>query len=320
MLVHLGVFSVYVFFCLSGVVMMIAHGREIGAPREERPALFRRFWIKRGFRLYPVYLCFLTLSFLLARAGFVGIDGSIERVFSWKGFLAAISLLQPAHVGIGTAWSLCFEMMFYGLFSLFLLSMRVGTAAALLVSAGILLARCGFHADVWVTSPVSFFFAIGTLLFLFRDRIPWSARWSLGAVGISLALFGCASLYFGDRAVYNSATLFVLVSAAIVFLFLPALKGEGAVSPGGMGIGARTGLWLGNVSYSLYLSHQMIQMVVYRCVGRPVGPLRIALYVALPLAVAWLSYRWIERPTMQWVERWTRRRQPLAVSAEAAVS
>jgi exopolysaccharide production protein ExoZ len=304
--VCLGVFSVYVFFCLSGIVMMIAHGKEMGAPSKDRPALFRRFWIKRVLRLYPVYLLFLAVSFLLARAGFVGIDASIGRLSSWKGFFAAISLLQPAHVGIATAWSLCFEIMFYALFSLFLVDMRAGAAVTTLAVAGIVLSWAGVFGEIWVASPINFFFAIGILLFAFRQRLPWSTRWSPVAVALSLALFGGAALWFGTLSVIDSPSAFAMVAVALVLLFLPALKGKVSTP----GIGSRIGLWLGNISYSLYLSHEMVQMVVYRYAGRPIGPLRIALYVGLPLIVAWLSYRWIERPTMQWAERWTRRRTP----------
>ncbi len=61
-------------------------------------------------------------------------------------------------------------------------------------------------------------------------------------------------------------------------------------------------LWLGKVSYSLYLSHSVVLHAV--------GP---ALGVVLVLPVAWLVWWTVERPSIAWSRRvWAAKRQPHA--------
>jgi peptidoglycan/LPS O-acetylase OafA/YrhL len=53
-------------------------------------------------------------------------------------------------------------------------------------------------------------------------------------------------------------------------------------------------LWLGKISYSLYISHWVVLKAVLRIGGQEAAP------VALPLAlgVAWVVWRWVERPSI----------------------
>ena len=58
----------------------------------------------------------------------------------------------------------------------------------------------------------------------------------------------------------------------------------------------RWALWLGKVSYSLYLSHAVVMRVAFQFGGA------WGVVASLPVVfvVAWLVWRWIERPSIRW--------------------
>ncbi len=87
---RLGALSVAVFFCLSGIVILLTHGREIGAPAPLRWRLLLGFWIKRVFRIHPAYWCFASINYLLFRLGYIMPDIYVGTLhFTWDFVKAA---------------------------------------------------------------------------------------------------------------------------------------------------------------------------------------------------------------------------------------
>jgi peptidoglycan/LPS O-acetylase OafA/YrhL len=58
-------------------------------------------------------------------------------------------------------------------------------------------------------------------------------------------------------------------------------------------------LWLGRVSYSLYLSHAVVMLAAIRLAG----PWGVVASVPVMLTVAWGLERWVERPSVRWSRR-----------------
>jgi peptidoglycan/LPS O-acetylase OafA/YrhL len=60
-------------------------------------------------------------------------------------------------------------------------------------------------------------------------------------------------------------------------------------------LGTRVLVFLGEISFSIYLLHEFISLWVIRHAGLP-RPVEAWIVLALVVALAWLSYRLIERP------------------------
>ena len=130
-----GVFGVFLFFLISGYI--------VPASLERRGDL-RVFWSGRIFRIYPLYLVVFVASALLLARNHSGMSG---EVFShpWLSAGADGLLLQDllgVDNGLGAAWTLCYEMVFYYLVSALFLcnwhrrSAPVATGFAVLALAG----------------------------------------------------------------------------------------------------------------------------------------------------------------------------------------
>jgi peptidoglycan/LPS O-acetylase OafA/YrhL len=103
--VDFGQYGVFVFFLVSGYIVPASL---------ERKGSVRSFWISRAFRLYPLFLVALVLSYFaqLTRHGNLAGAGQhpVASIASW--LLMLQNLLTGPNVP-NVAWTLSFEMAFY---------------------------------------------------------------------------------------------------------------------------------------------------------------------------------------------------------------
>ena len=71
-------------------------------------------------------------------------------------------------------------------------------------------------------------------------------------------------------------------------------------------------MWLGAISYSLYLWHTLVLRAISPTAYRP---LTFAVWLAATIVVSALSYRWIEQP---FVRPWPRSPQPRAADRDSS--
>ena len=109
----LGQFGVFVFFLVSGYIVPASL---------ERKGNVREFWISRAFRLYPMYLGAIVLSFVAWKTGY----GTVRNAGHSPAIAASSALLMLSNLLTGpnvpnVVWTLSYEMVFYlllaGLFS-----------------------------------------------------------------------------------------------------------------------------------------------------------------------------------------------------------
>ncbi|MEO5534133.1 MAG: acyltransferase [Pseudolysinimonas sp.] len=301
--INLGWLGVALFFFVSGFV--VTH-----AARDERPGTYL---VRRLLRVYPPLIFTVLVVLVLAMAG-VAIPG-LEGPLTPGDVLANMSLanfllpLQPVMVAVG--WTLVIEMAFYlGMFVLHALLRRMAwlvppallIGSAIFVAASPWLGEVGIRAAAYVALvPV---LVIGQATYLAYRRLApvWLA--ALYGVGAWLVL-----LFGVDRTspLFRDPAHSFLANTVVGFgIFLAAVLLEGRLrAPRVMAVTARR-------SYSLYLLHVPVGYPILTALVEyarfPYAPSLVIAVLAVATATE-LSYRFIERPTIQLARLLTRSRR-----------
>lgn len=301
----MGYAGVEFFFVLSGFIMVFVHLRDFGVPSRAP-----RFMEKRIVRIYPIYWAIyglLTLAyFAVPRTGPPNArdpEAIITSLLLWP---------MPDQPVLRVAWSLQHEMLFYLVFTLLVLNLRVGILAFAVWMAGCLWAAAtGFFAYPWgfLLSPYNVLFAMGILAALRYARLQESgARWTL-ILGVLIFLaVGLGEQLAGLE--WNKAlrTWCYGIGAMLAVMGLAA----GALSA------PRWLVFLGDASYSIYLVHVpaiSFAGIVFLKLGAPWGlpPLAMLFVLTVYAAIAGgVVHVLIERPLMRLLSR---RRTPHVAGA-----
>jgi peptidoglycan/LPS O-acetylase OafA/YrhL len=306
-----GGFGVTVFFVLSGylitTLMRIEHSRKGRID-------FRSFYLRRFLRLMPPLTIVVTLAALLSAASL------IDGYFSWAGLLSALFYFGNYQLiandfngmpgGIGVVWSLAIEEHFYLLFPpLALLLLRDGRAAR---SIGVISLLCAavlawrgwlvFHGAsvnylTMATDTRVDAILIGSLMALVRNPwldpepvVPALPDWAIATVCVGVLL---ATVLYRDE-VFRLTLRFTLQSLAVAGLIHLAVAR--ADRRAFAWLGAAPLVYIGSISYTIYLSHHMILLGLAKHWPQ-LGWFWLTLAGALvTLAVAEPMRRWVELP------------------------
>lgn len=276
-----GWLGVEVFFVISGFILPYALQRA-----GYRPADYFRFVWKRILRLDPPYLACIAIVIALNFAstlapGFRGppFQFDLKQVLLHLGYLNAFFGHDWVNV---VFWTLAIEFQFYLLIALLfplvshpLLMVRVGVCSGLVAAAFLLPSgNLVFHY---------------LLLFLFGI---WAFQIKAGLLpGTSLQASGWALLSVGC---YLTQGLQPACAGVVTGLLIVHAR-----------LKARPLLFLGQISYSLYLLHVPIGGRVINLGSRFAdGPMEkvavLALAVVASLGAAFLFHRWVELPAQRW--------------------
>lgn len=269
---NVGHVGVVLFFLISGYIIPVSLAH---APSR------RAFWVRRIFRLFPLYWLSIGLTLL------IGGPAPLPVV------LANATMLQMflgmPHLSAGY-WTLGIEELFY--LSAVLLSCTSARAHPLLVAlawtAGALLVDVALpvFAGVALPLPLTSYLAIlwtGTLLAaLVRGEV--ARRLAVPAVLLTLAVVtiplvpGLLPGAWVAQALLPRVVAFGLFGAALLLRHRQIPR----VLP-----------WLGRISYSLYLLHPLVLATVPQ-IGPPVAT--VALWTAATIGASVLTYHGIEVP------------------------
>ncbi|MDQ0346858.1 acyltransferase family protein [Ancylobacter vacuolatus] len=299
-----GVFGVVLFFLISGFVIPLSVR---GAPD------WRAFALRRVFRIYPLTLFAFALLAALIMLGAVPPPAS-DSATVWLVNLLLLQdfLKQPALIGV--TWTLPIEFAWYGLFGLsFFLLGRRGLALLSLAypigMAGLIL----FSLLMEIRLPfgrIGMFYAaiIGMQCqrFVGGEIGRGEMLLSGGAfVALMMVANGVAFGHFShpDIALHQALVPWVLASL-LFFLALFRLR----LSPPG-GLVERSLLFLGRISFSVYLLHPIVMEIVH---PHAEGIAFIVAVCVGTVPLAWLSFTYVEKPGIEIGRALARRRRPVA--------
>jgi peptidoglycan/LPS O-acetylase OafA/YrhL len=283
-----GNWGVVLFFLCSGFIIPVSM---------ERQRSLWRFWVRRFFRLYPLYWANIGLVVLCAATATGGFAHVLD-VRPVSTLLANLTMFQHflgfPHINL-VYWSLSVEMVFYIMMTL-LFALRLHTYTAP-ITIGLLLATICAElllpipfATSYLTHIVIIF--VGTVLHRIHSR---NIKWPTGALVVGLTLIMLIIPLFGDPWSSAEQAPWVLAQvSALVFFIACFLLRTRQTSP-------ITG-YLGKISYSLYLMHPII-MAVIPGVGNPIAS--TILWTGALLVFASATYRWIEQPAIAVGQRLT---------------
>lgn len=296
---NLGRVGVVAFFLLSGYVIPFSFSHQ-------RPV--RSFLIARFFRLYPAYWVSVAGAVLLAMT-LTGISPPFHQI------LANLTMVQAA-LGredlIGVYWTLFYELLFYALCLSAFLARRIESPLYLLVAvgglsaAGLGAALLRHFGGVSIPIGIPMFLSImhlGTLARLRdRDRGQAARFFTIGLAIVLLTAGPISAIGFIQRA-GNQRLIADVTSLYVGLALFLCLRHRTWIHTIPL-------LFLGLVSYSLYLFHPLaLDLVVAfaRRVDAGLAPVMVvALVPLLSVIVAWMVQRYVERP-MNDVSRTIRR-------------
>jgi peptidoglycan/LPS O-acetylase OafA/YrhL len=313
-----GYVGVSVFFTLSGYLIT-----SLALVEHERTGALdvRAFYGRRIRRLLPAsLLCLVAVVALTAGGLFAGVDhlrrdvwAAIIPVYNWV-LLAGGRSYADLVAGVGDPaspldhyWSLAIEEQFYWVWPLALVgvfALRRGTrlvAVAILVAAAaaaapLIHAVWGADATYWATPARLGEILVGALIALLLHRpavapgrMPAAVRW-LAPAGLVVIVWAATTWPAGSGPAYVGwLPVFALASGALIV-------GLQVESPLRRILSVRPIVFVGVISYGIYLFHWPIYAVLDRQrTGLDDAPL-FAVRVAVTLAVAVLSFLLLERP------------------------
>ncbi|WP_028523107.1 acyltransferase family protein [Runella limosa] len=303
-----GATGVDLFFIISGFVIFLTLNKTQSV---------LDFVVARFSRLYPVYWAAVTLTALFMAIG------------SWLGYsqislgeyIANMTMFQY-YFGIrdldGSYWTLIVEMLFYGVMLLGLWLNQIGRLEW--YGLGLVVVQIVLHGWVRVAAPSVYEVILKGFPLMNHFQLFWAGilfykmftqgydRWRL--VGIAIA-YG-VTLYLYDKT--GRSNLFLsfweysgttTVYFVLFFLF---------VSHKLEWINNRVTLYLGTISYSLYVIHHYFTVGVITVLKDKFGwsfvqASTVALAAAFVLATA-ITY-FIEKPSLQYLRVWYKNRKAL---------
>ena len=312
-LFHLGVpqlagrfVGVDVFFVISGFLMAKLITAEVAAGRFSLLSFYER----RVRRIFPALFAVLGASAVAAWFVFMPVElqyfgrsvisaalfGSNFLFWRESGYFDAPGEVKP----LLHTWSLAVEEQFYILFPLFLLFLiRPGRRWTAAVLIGLLAASLALSIVQTEHAPKAAFYLLpsrlwelllGAVLALDLRPAPTSTAVRGGLALTGIVLMGIAVLAFTESTPFPGLAALVPCAGAALIIFARAEHGfVGRFS-------APPLVFVGLISYSLYLWHWPMIVFAKYALGRELGTGEACAVLAISLALAALSWRLIERP------------------------
>lgn len=264
--VQFGQFGVDLFFVISGFVM--AHSvRDLAGGRDAADFVTRRFW-RIAPLLYALTIAHLLLS-MLRGEGF-----GLARIINCITIIPVMKSPEVFQYALIPAWTLGFEFLFY-----FLVAGAVALRGSALWAAApiLMLTLVPEYGPFGSTLMIEFIYGL-IAYYLWKRRHTLRPLWLLAAAALTLA-----------SPVSEARFIAWGLPAALIFMATLAWNpADGTIERGLK--------WLGQISYSLYLSHVVTFNAVAPIAGS-LGTIVLGIVLAvMGILIAWIVYECIEAP------------------------
>jgi peptidoglycan/LPS O-acetylase OafA/YrhL len=286
--IDIGRVGVIVFFITSGFV--IPWSLKVGSSE-----VLKTFAIKRFFRLYPTYWFSIILTVIIGLGPGIQII-STEQVFinftMIHKFLGVESVLPPY-------WTLHLELVFYFIcaFLFYFGCLRSNKCLILIIVLfcilGVISAAFRYYYQIRI--PIVMIFSIGAMFYgsLLKNLLI-DKQQELRLPLVWLTVFYFISLFFAHNLYYLDGWLKWFLTDAFAFILffvlVTKIKLQNSIT-----------VYLGRISYSLYLLHSLVIGLAFSAFG-DFSYTNMGFYLILITTVlgsiffADLSYRFIEKP------------------------
>ena len=305
-----GDLGVNAFFVLSGFLITWLLLQEYGRTGQVE---LGKFYLRRTLRIAPAYYGFLLVVYVEEQL----------RGYHWDPALTLAGLLYVVNyynafnghpnTAIAHAWSLGVEQQFYLIWPLLLgLVIRKGTKsiASMIAIIVCVVVTWRSYAYIFLGATTSYVYnafetrldclAVGCMVAVccelpqFRVFAGAVSQWSISPFITLLVLLysrigGSESYHYSVGVTVDSILLAVLMVQLLVLSRRRTWSW----------IDHPVTVYLGRISYSLYLYHLLALGIAYRLAPAPTGA-RLVVSIGLCILIASLSYRLIEIPFLQW--------------------
>ncbi len=304
-----GIYGVQIFWCISGYIFFWKYGAAIA----QRTLSFKRFFILRFSRLYPLHI--LTLLLVLVLQSLYFRDHDYFFVYQHNGLIQFISqIFLASSWGFtqgdsfnGPIWTISVEVLVYLVF--FVLLRQFGQMW--IVNVGIVL-FCIVATLMSVSNSIieclAFFYVggVSALATLALHKTNGERHWRVAAMVV--LVFLVPSIAVGLN-LYQSRYFTFFVLLIYTGALLSCMSGDYPLHPRIRNILEAAG----NMTYSSYLIHFPIQLAIallYHCARKEIpvySGLFFILYMMTTLVVSYVIYRYFEKPAQAFIrERWIR--------------
>jgi len=300
-----GTEAVYVFFVLSGLVLALPYASQ------GKSFSWLTYYPARLVRIYVPVVASLMLAFALMFAvprAFTAADGPwlhAHAELTDLGLLAKDALLLfGANTLNSPLWSLQWEVLFSLLLPIYVfVAVRANkfwiVAAGLIVVAMLASSYFSFTAMTYLLM-----FAMGVLFALnmgsmhalglrieqcrYSTAIWWAVIATSAAALMSYWVLRPLTVSYGVMSLSKPIALVGAAGIVFVAAFWPTARRL---------FETKAILWLGAVSFSLYLVHEPIVVSLAALTGDRTGFIAIGFGIPLSLGVAWVFFRFVEAPS-----------------------
>jgi len=280
--IHYGKYGVNLFFIISGFVICWTLSKTV------RPLDF--IW-SRFSRLYPVYWCCLIITFITVL--FFGLPG---REVSLIDFILNFSMLQQ-HIGFkhvdGVYWTLTLELSFYFWMLLLFTFKQMDNLEYYfifwVVIAKLLILSESYVGPIWQIKRLFIveyieFFAVGICYYKINNKIHTVKTYLLFIICTLVVFF-----------FYEISTALIFLSFYLIFYLL--------ITGNLKFLAVKPLIFLGSISYSLYLLHQNIGYIIINTFYKNDWSswLGILLSIIFSILLATLLTKFIETPSLKYL-------------------